>query len=71
MLKMIYTGVKLGLSHYGRAHAEGTMRIFRLKLEEVGGDWRKLHNEELHDWYCSLDIFWVIKSKTTWAEHSM
>jgi hypothetical protein len=49
MLKMLYTGVKLGLSHYRTAHAEGARRIFRPKLEEVGGDWRTLHNEEFHD----------------------
>jgi hypothetical protein len=24
-------------------------RIFRLKRDEVTGEWRKLHNEELHD----------------------
>jgi hypothetical protein len=23
--------------------------------KKVTGDWRKLHNEELHDWYSSLD----------------
>jgi hypothetical protein len=33
---MLYTGVKLGLSHYGRAHAEGTWRIFKPKLEGTG-----------------------------------
>jgi len=35
---MLYTGVKPGLSHKGRAHAEGKRRIFGPKLEEVGGD---------------------------------
>jgi hypothetical protein len=24
-------------------------RIFRLKRDEVGAEWRKLHNEELHN----------------------
>jgi hypothetical protein len=28
-------------------------RIFGLKRDEVTGEWRKLHNEELHDLYCS------------------
>jgi hypothetical protein len=46
---MLYTGVKLGLSYYRRAQAEGTRRIFGPKLEEVGRDWRKLHTEEFHD----------------------
>jgi hypothetical protein len=26
-------------------------RIFGPKRDEVTGEWRKLHNEELHDWY--------------------
>jgi len=28
-------------------------RIFGLKMEEVAGDWRRLHNEELHNLYVS------------------
>jgi hypothetical protein len=36
-------------------------RIFRLKRDEVTGEWRRLHNEELYDLYYSLNIFWVIK----------
>jgi hypothetical protein len=39
-------------------------RIFELRSEEVTGEWRKLHNEELHDLYSSPNIFRVIKSKT-------
>ena len=27
------------------------------------GDWRRLHNEELHDLYCSPNIMRVIKSR--------
>ena len=30
-------------------------RIFEPKRDEVIGEWRKLHNEELHDMYCSLN----------------
>jgi hypothetical protein len=26
-------------------------RIFGPKRDEVTGEWRKLHNEELHNWY--------------------
>jgi hypothetical protein len=25
-------------------------RIFGTKRDEVTGDWRKMHNEELHNW---------------------
>ena len=37
-------------------------RIFGPKRDEVTGEWRKLHNEELNDVYCSPNIVWVIKS---------
>jgi len=39
------------------------MRIFVPKRDEVTGEWRKLHNEELNDLYCSPIIFRVIKSR--------
>jgi len=32
------------------------MRIFGTKRDEVTGEWRKLHNEELNDLYCSKNI---------------
>jgi len=38
-------------------------RIFGPKRDEVTGEWRKLHNEELNDLYPSPDILWVIKSR--------
>jgi hypothetical protein len=38
-------------------------RIFGTKGEEVVGDWRRLHNEELHNLYVSPNIIRVIKSK--------
>ena len=31
-------------------------RIFGPKRDEVTGEWRKLHNEELNDLYCSSNI---------------
>jgi hypothetical protein len=37
---------------------------------EVTGDWRKLHNEELHNLYSSPSIIRMMKSrKTRWAKH--
>ena len=42
--------------------------IFGPKRDEVTGEWRKLHNEELNDLYCSPNIVRVIKSRImTWA----
>jgi hypothetical protein len=38
-------------------------RILVPKREEVAGDWRRLHNEELHNFYTSSDIVRVIKSR--------
>ena len=35
------------------AHVEGVLRIFGHKRYEVTGEWRKQHNEELNDLYCS------------------
>jgi hypothetical protein len=37
-------------------------RIFRPKRDEVTGEWRKLHNEELRDLYSSPSIIRIIKS---------
>jgi hypothetical protein len=34
----------------------GVRRIFEPKRDHVTGEWRKLHNEELNDLYCSPTI---------------
>jgi hypothetical protein len=45
-------------------------RIFGPNRDEVTGEWRKLHNEELHTLYSSLDIIRQIKSRRLrWAGH--
>ena len=45
-------------------------RIFGPRRDEVTGEWRRLHNEELNDLYSSLNIVRVIKSRRMrWAGH--
>ncbi|KAJ4431085.1 hypothetical protein ANN_19680, partial [Periplaneta americana] len=45
-------------------------KIFGAKRDEVTGEWRKLHNEELQALYSSLDIIRNIKSRRLrWAGH--
>jgi hypothetical protein len=45
-------------------------RIFGLKRDEVTGEWRKLHSEELHNLYSSPNIIRQIKSRRMrWAGH--
>jgi hypothetical protein len=45
-------------------------RIFGTKRDEVTGGCRKLHNEELHNLYCSPSIIRMSKSKRMrWAGH--
>ena len=45
-------------------------RIFGPRRDEVTGEWRRLHNEELSDLYSSLNIVRVIKSRRLrWAGH--
>jgi hypothetical protein len=45
-------------------------RIFRPKIDELTGEWRKLHNEELNDLYSSPDIIGMIKPRgMRWVVH--
>ena len=39
------------------------------KRDEVSGEWRKLHNEELNDLYSSPNIFQVLKLKLRRVGH--
>ena len=45
-------------------------RIFGPRRHEVTGEWRRLHNEELNDLYCSPNIVRVITlRRMRWAVH--
>ena len=45
-------------------------RMFGPKSDEVTGEWRKLHNEELNDLYTLPNIVRVVKSRRVrWAGH--
>jgi hypothetical protein len=45
-------------------------RIFGPRRDEVTGEWRRMHNEELNDLYTSPNIARVVKSRRMrWAGH--
>jgi hypothetical protein len=45
-------------------------RVFGPKRDEVTGEWRKLHNEELRDLYSLTNIVQVVKSRRMrWVGH--
>ena len=45
-------------------------RVFGPRRDEVTGEWRKLHDEELRDFYSLPNIVRVVKSRRMrWAEH--
>jgi hypothetical protein len=67
--------VKLGLSHKGKSIDSGCLRTGSKaecldQRDEVTGEWRKLHSEELHILYSSPNIIRQIKSRRMrWAGH--
>jgi hypothetical protein len=81
----IYKTIILSVVLYGRETWSLTLReehrlrvfenrvlriIFGPKRDEVTGEWRKLHNEELHNLYSSPDIIRQVKSRRMrWAGH--
>jgi hypothetical protein len=53
-------------------HMLKVFRIFEPKRIEVKGEWRKLHNQELNDLYCSVSMSIVSVTKwrrMRWAGH--
>ena len=44
-------------------------KIFRAKRDKITGEWRKLHNAELHALYSSPNIIRNLKSRLRWAGH--
>jgi len=42
-------------------------KIFALTRDEVTGDWRRTHNEKLHDMYFSPDIMSIFSRRMRWA----
>jgi hypothetical protein len=60
-------------------HANGRLRVFENRVlrrifgpkrYEATGEWRKLHNEELHNLYSSPDIIRQVNSRRMgWARH--
>jgi len=85
MLKIeIYRTIILPVFLYGRETWSLTLReerrlrvfehrvlrtVFEPKRDEVTGEWRKLHNEELSDLYSLPNIVRVVKSRMRWAGH--
>ena len=69
----VVLGVKLGCWHWGRKGSWGCLRTWcwgEYLEDEVTGEWRRLHNDELNYLYTSPNIVRVIKSRRMrWAGH--
>jgi hypothetical protein len=51
-----------------RVFENGVLRkIFGPKRNEVTWEWRKLHNEELNDLYCSPTVGQIERNEMSWA----
>jgi hypothetical protein len=67
--------MKLNFSHEGKNLGRGFWKVgywgrnLGLQREELLRNWRKLHNEELHDLYYSPNIVMVIKTRMRWVGH--
>jgi hypothetical protein len=69
ILPVVFMVVKLGLSNTAEERRlevfENRLlrRIFGPKRDEASGEWRRLHNEERHDHYCTPNVIRVVKSR--------
>ena len=53
-----------------RVFENRVLRVFGPKRDEITGEWRKLHNEEISDLYSLPNIVRVVKSRRMrWAGH--
>ena len=58
--------------HWLRMFDSGVLwMILGTEIEEVMGEWGKLHNEDPHDLYFSLNVIWVMiqSRKIRWVGH--
>jgi hypothetical protein len=69
-LQQIFTNLKIYKQRILTLREEHKLRVFENRVlrktfgpkrDEVIGGWRKLHNEELHNLYCSPSIIRIIK----------
>jgi hypothetical protein len=58
------------VSLFLKIHGTLLKRIFGPKVDEVTGNWRKLHKDGLHNLYSSTNIITLMKTRRkSWAGH--
>jgi hypothetical protein len=54
---------------YGNKFVAGCLRIFGHEEKKVKKEWRKLHNEEIHDLYFLSNIGMIKSGGMSWVGH--